>query len=83
MAVPDNDVIAELTETGASAEDYFLIGHEICVVNRRGELMSLLVDDLPGEEEGEMHHAILNFLRRRGAKVYPSHEDYFNRRAKS
>ncbi|MBP3959986.1 hypothetical protein J8F10_32495 [Gemmata sp. G18] len=81
MAVPDSDVIAELTEAGARVEDYFLIGHEICVINRRGELMSLLVDDLTGEEEGEMHYAILNFLRRRGAKVYQTHDNFWRSKA--
>jgi hypothetical protein len=82
MAISNSEAIAELTGAGAKIEDYFLIGYEICCVNPRGELMSLLVEEIPGEEEGEMHLAIVDFLRRRGAKVYQSHEEY-NQRTKS
>jgi hypothetical protein len=38
--------------------------------------MSLLIEEVQGEDEGEMHNAIVEFLRRRGAKVYQSHEEY-------
>ena len=76
MAIPDSEVIGELTTGGASVNDHFLIGYEICCVNGRGELMSLLIDDLPGEEEGEMHLACVEYLRRIGAKEYPSPEEY-------
>ena len=82
MAVSDSDVVAELTDSGASVEDYFLIGHEICAINPSGQLSSLLVEEVEGEAEGEMHFAILDYLRRRGAEVYQSHEDYVNRRPK-
>jgi hypothetical protein len=76
MAISDRDVIAELTADGSSLEDHFLIGEEICAVNRNGQLMSLLIEELQGEDEGEMHDATVEFLRRRGAKVYQSHEEY-------
>lgn len=76
MAVNDNDIIAELTGSGAGIEDYFIIGHEICAVNANGELSSLLIEDLPGEEDGEMYNAIMGFLRGRGARVYQSYEEY-------
>lgn len=83
MAICDADVIAELTaDGGPGMENYFLIGHDICAVDSNGLLSSLLVEDLEGETEGEMHFAIMDFLRRRNAKVYHSHEDYIQQRAK-
>jgi hypothetical protein len=82
MAVSDSDVMSELTAGGASIEDYFVIGHDICAVNSSGELTSLLIEEVPGEEEGEMYNAVLNFLLRRGARVYHSYEEY-NEEARS
>jgi hypothetical protein len=81
MAVSDNDVKAELTAAGGSIEDYFLIGHDICAINSSGLLTSLLVEDVEGEEEGEMHNAIVDFLRRCNAKMYQSYDDYIRQRA--
>ena len=82
MAVSDNDVVSELTGNGASVEAYSIIGHEICAINANGELWSLLIEEMPGEEEGEMYNAIMDFLRRRGARVYRTYEEY-NKRANS
>jgi hypothetical protein len=79
MPVSDSDVIAELTESGPGISDYFIIGYEICAVNSDGQLSSLLIDDLRGEKPGEMHNAVLDFLRRRGVRVYHSHEEYAQR----
>ena len=79
MPISDSDVIAELTTSGAKVEDYFLVGNEICLVNRHGEFMSLLIEDVEGETEGEMHFAIQKFLRRIGAKSYGSHDEYHQR----
>jgi hypothetical protein len=76
MAVSESDIIAELTAGGARVEDHFLIGHEICAVNQNGELMSLLIEDVAGEKSGEMYYAIMDFLRRRGARVYQSYDEY-------
>jgi hypothetical protein len=82
MAISDNEIIAELTGDGAKLEDHFLIDTEICVVNRNGELMTLIIEDLPGENSGERYLAILEFLQRRGAKSYRSHTEY-NQQTKS
>ena len=83
MEITDSEVVDELTEAGKRVEDYFLIRDSICTVNKRGELCFLLVDDLPGEEEGEMHLAIVDFLRRNGAKVYESEADFRKRQKDS
>jgi hypothetical protein len=78
MIVSDGEVIAKLTASGAKIEDYFLIGHDICTVNPNGQLVSTLIEEVEGEEEGDMYYAILDFLGRRGAKVYQSHQEYFS-----
>lgn len=81
MAISDREVVTELTEDGAKVEDHFLIGDDIYVANNRGELCILLVDGLPGEEEGEMYDAIMQFLRRNGARIYESEKDYRNQQS--
>lgn len=80
MPFSDSDIIAELTGGGASRlEDYFLIGQGIYAINQRGELSTLLVEDVQGEPEGALHNAMVDFLRRRNAKAYSSWEDYIQR----
>jgi hypothetical protein len=76
VAISDPEIIAELTGGGARVEDYFLIGYDICAVNPDGLLSSPLIEDMPGEKPGEMHFAVLDFLRRHGANEYKSYEDY-------
>ncbi len=79
--ITDTEVVDELTEDGGKIEDYFLIQDSICTVNKRGELCQLLVEDLPGEEEGKMHLASVDFLRRNGANAYNSVEDFRKQQA--
>lgn len=79
MAISDDDIIAELTSDGPRLEDHFLIGDEICAVNRSGELTSLIVEDVPGEKPGERYYAILDLLRRHGVREYRSDADYQQR----
>jgi hypothetical protein len=76
MAVSDDEVIAELTADGTRVEDHFLIGPEICIVNRNGQLISMVIEEVEGEDGGAMYFAIVEVLRRHGARVYRSHEEY-------
>jgi len=81
MSIPDSEIIAELTECGGRVEEFFIIGHAIYCLDNSGGLVVLLIEDLPGEEEGEMHNATVEFLRRHGAKVYESDEEYYHKNA--
>jgi hypothetical protein len=74
MPVSESEIIAELTFSGDSINDYFLIDNEICSTNLRGELVAMVV------EEEEMYHAMVAFLLRNGAKRYRSREDYKKQR---
>ena len=76
MAFSDEDVISELSCNGSRVEDYFISAHEICAINDNGDISSLLIEEMPGELEGEMYYAILDFLRRRGARVYETYDEY-------
>ena len=82
MAISESDIIAELTDTkpGPGLDDYFVIGYDICAVDSNGTLGSLLVEDLEGEAPGEMHFAVVDFLRRRGGKHYETYKEYFDQR---
>jgi hypothetical protein len=79
MRITDKEVIEELIDGGGKVEDFFLIGNDICRLDSRGAVGVLLIDDLPGELDGEMHDAVVAFLHRRGAKVYDSMVQYQNR----
>lgn len=81
MVISDSEIIAELTgaKPGPGIEDYFVVGYDIRAIYD-GKVGSLLVEDEQGEEPGEMHFAILDFLRRRGAKFYESDKEYFEQR---
>lgn len=83
MAIPDSAVITELTTDGAKVEDYFIIGTDICTVTSRGNISSLLVEDLEDETEGEMHLAILAFLYKIGTKFYKNYDEYYQQLNKS
>ena len=67
--VSDAEVIEELTGSGATIADYFLIGECPFCVNRRGELMGIAADD-------ELSMAMVAYLRRQGVPEYPSDEAY-------
>ncbi len=65
----DAEVLEELTGTGATIVDNFLIGECPYCVNRRGELLGVAADD-------ELSLAMVAYLRRVGVPEYPSEEAY-------
>ena len=77
MKIPEDEIVAELSASGVPIEDYFIIGYDICSVNENGGFSLLLIEDLPGEEDGEMHFAVVDYLRRVGAKEYQTYEQYY------
>jgi hypothetical protein len=73
MDVPDSEVIAELTYDGHAVADFFLIGGLVCHVNTRGKLMAAAIND------PALAAATVAYLRRVGAREYPSVQAYLER----
>ena len=76
MAISDEDVIDELRSSGHVVDDYVIVDTDVCLVDRHGRALPLLIEDYPGEEDGALYLAIIDFLRRRGSPEYRSFEEF-------
>jgi hypothetical protein len=74
VILPDSEVVAELTASGAAMTDYFLIDGLVCSVNARGELMGCAIDD------EDLAASAKAYLRRLGVPEYPSIQAYNEQR---
>jgi len=71
MIVSDDEVIAGLTYDGSPLSEFFLIGGQVCHINARGDLMGVVI------ENAALAAATVAYLRRFGAREYPSFRAYF------
>jgi hypothetical protein len=73
MDESDIEVAAELTADGTGIAQYLLIDGAVCCTNSCGQLMMILIED------DEIAEATVAYLRRIGAREYPSFGSYAKR----